>query len=373
MKLKELVSCLNKCIPVQMQEAYDNSGLQCGDPQKEINSGLIAFDVTDEVLDEAISKKCNLIISHHPLIFGGIKSLTGAAASEKMIIKAIKNDLAVYSSHTNLDIFPGGVSRRMAEKMGLNNIKVLSPVRNRLLKLVTFVPGSHLSEVSQAVFNAGAGVIGAYDNCSFSAAGTGTFRAGEGTNPFTGNQGTLHQEPEIRFETILFDFDRTPVINALLKAHPYEEVAYDLYRLENDNVQAGLGCTGDLSSPLGEKAFLELAATVFDAQILRHSVLTGRSISKVAICGGAGSSLIKDALNSGADAYITADLKYHNFMDYGSQLLLADPGHYESENCSSEILYELIIKKFPTFALRFSEINTNPINYFKNGKVKSTR
>jgi len=363
MKLQDLTAFLDSAIPLSFQESYDNSGLQVGLPDKEINSALICLDVTDEVLDEAGYAGCNIIISHHPLIFHGIKRLSGRTITERLLLKAIKQDVAIYSAHTNLDVAGSGVSRKMAEKLKLQNVKTLSPLKGRLNKLITYVPEDHLDKVREAIFNAGAGIIGNYDYCSFTTSGTGSFRGGEGTNPFVGEKGKMHFEKEARLETVLFSHLKDKVIKALLEAHPYEEVAYDIYPLDNDNIDIGMGCTGDLPEPVAEKDFLKVAGTIFSARGIRYSKLTGKKITKVALCGGAGGALISDALASGADAYITADVRYHSFFEGGNKMIIIDIGHYESEKFSSEILYDLIIKKFPTFALRFSEVNTNPINY----------
>jgi dinuclear metal center YbgI/SA1388 family protein len=364
MKLKDLCSYLDSEVPLSFQEGYDNAGLQVGLPENEISSALITLDVTEEVIDEAINKKCDVVISHHPVIFNGIKRISGRSYTERILYKAIKNDLAIYSSHTNLDSFSNSVSKKMAEKLKLKNIKVLSPLKNRLLKLVTFIPETHLGKVRDALFEAGAGVIGNYDRCGFSNSGSGSFRGNETTNPFAGERGKMHFENEARFETILFSHLKEKVIKALLDAHPYEEVAYDIYSLENENVDLGLGCAGYLEAPMKEDEFIVLVSSVFDAKGLRYSSLTGNPVKKVAVCGGSGASMLPDAIACKADVFITADIKYHNFFDAENKILLIDTGHFESEKYSVEILYDLIIKKFPKFAVRFSETNTNPINYF---------
>jgi len=364
MRLKELCAYLDSAVPLSFQESYDNSGLQLGLPEMNITSALITLDVTEEVVDEAVSQKCNLIISHHPLIFTGIKKITGRTFTDRIIFKAIKNNIAVYSSHTNLDIFSAGVSRKMAEKLDLKEIKVLSPLEKRLLKLVTYVPEAHLDKVKDALFEAGAGVIGNYDNCGFSATGTGSFRGNNSTTPFVGEPGKVHFEKEVRFETVLYSHLRDNVIKALLSAHPYEEVAYDIYVLENKNIDAGLGCTGEFNSLVTETDFLKLVSSVFDAKGIRHSKLTGKSVKKIALCGGSGVSLLNEAIATEADVFLTADVKYHNFFEAENKILLVDAGHFESEKFSTEIIKDLIIKKFPKFAVRFSETNTNPINYF---------
>jgi len=363
MKLKDICSYLDSAVPLSFQESYDNSGLQVGFLEQDVSSALITLDVTAEVIDEAVSKKCDVIISHHPLIFNGIKSITGKTISELILYKAVKHDISIYSAHTNLDVFGEGVSRKMAEKLKLNNIKVLSPVKNSLLKLVTYIPESHLEKVREAIFKAGAGVIGNYDQCGFTTSGTGSFRGNENAKPFIGEKGKIHFEKEIRFETVLFSHLKEKVIKVLLEVHPYEEVAYDIYALENKNVEIGSGCIGEFNDAMGEEDFLKLVSEIFDAKGVRYSKPAGKPVRKVALCGGSGSSLLSMAIASGADAFITADIKYHNFFDAGNKILLVDTGHFESEIFSTEILYDLIIKKFPKFAVRFSETNTNPINY----------
>jgi dinuclear metal center YbgI/SA1388 family protein len=363
MKLSDLCSYLDSVIPLSFQEAYDNSGLQVGQPEMDISSALVTLDVTEPVVDEANQKGCDIIISHHPLIFSGIKKITGRTSSERILAKAIKNDIAVYSSHTNLDMLSNGVSRKMAQKLGLQNVKVLQALKNRLIKLVTFIPEDHLDKVREAVFNAGAGVIGNYDRCGFTVTGTGSFKAGEGANPFTGEKGKFHFGKEVRFETILFSHLKERVIKALLDTHPYEEVAYDIYPLENDNIDFGLGCTGDLPEPVSENDFLSLVSSVFGAYGIRYSRLTGNLVKKVALCGGSGASLLNDAITISANAFVTGDIKYHTFCEAENRILLVDSGHFETEKFSTEILYDLIIKKFPKFAVRFSETNSNPINY----------
>ena len=363
MKLAELCHYLDAAIPLSFQEGYDNSGLQVGFAEHEISAALLTIDITEEVIDEAIKKGCNLVISHHPLIFNSIKKITGQSYTERILARAIKDDIAIYSAHTNLDNVEFGVSRKMALKLNLKNVKVLEPLKNRLLKLVTFIPESHLEKVRTALFEAGAGVIGNYDQCGFTVAGKGSFRAGDKANPFVGEPRKIHFENEIRLETVLFSHLKAKVIKALIAAHPYEEVAFDLYPLDNDNIETGMGCIGEFDQPMSEVDFLDLFSSVFDARSVRYSKLTGRPVKNVALCGGSGAALIGNAISSGADAFVTADIKYHNFFDADNKILLVDAGHFESEKFTTEILYDLIIKNFPKFAVLFSETNTNPINH----------
>ncbi|MEE4116909.1 MAG: Nif3-like dinuclear metal center hexameric protein [Marinilabiliaceae bacterium] len=368
MKIPELTSYLSERIPLSLQEDYDNSGLQLGDPGQKISKALLALDITEEVVDEAINEGAGIIISHHPLIFPNLRSINAASFHGRIIYKAIKNNIAIYSAHTNLDNLEGGVSYRMAEKIGLSDIKALDALASRLLKIVTFVPPEHLEKIKNAMFGAGAGSIGKYDRCSFSSEGTGTFRASGDASPFVGQKGSDHHENEIKLEMIMPDYLEGNVIKALLDAHPYEEVAYDIYRLENKMLKEGMGCVGKLKKSEDAMAFLERLADIFDARGLRYSGNTGRKINTVALCGGAGASLISRARQSGADIYISGDIKYHSFFETGDKMIIADLGHYESEKFSLEILYEIITKKFPKFAVRFSKSNTNPINYLQAWK-----
>jgi dinuclear metal center YbgI/SA1388 family protein len=363
MKVKDITSFLDNAIPLSFQESYDNAGLQVGDPENDISSALITLDVTEEILEEAAGSGCGIIIAHHPLIFAPLKKLTGRTYQERIISKAIKENIAIYASHTNLDTYNYAVSRKMAEKISLQNIAVLSPAKEKVCKLVAFVPEDHIDKVRNAIFEAGAGVIGNYDRCSFNADGSGTYRAGEDTSPFRGAKGEFHTEREIRFETVFLSHLKSAVLEALMESHPYEEVAYDIYRLDNELYSSGLGCKGTLPQKVKTREFLELLVTVFGTGGIRYAGNTDAFIEKVALCGGSGAGLLGDAIRARCDAFVTGDIKYHDFFNTDGRLLFVDIGHYESEKFSIEILYELIIKKFPTFALRFSEKNTNPINY----------
>jgi len=363
MHIREIVSYLEAIAPPVYQETYDNTGLLVGDPNGLVSSALLTLDITEEVIDEAIEAGCELIIAHHPIIFKGVKKLTGKTYVERCIIKAIKNDIAIFASHTNLDSIKGGVNTKISEKIGLTNLAILAPTKEQLLKLSTFIPADHLEIVRDALFSAGAGAIGKYDKASFSVDGLGTFRAGEEANPYVGEIGAFHSEKEIRFETILPRYLKDKVVNALVLAHPYEEVAYDLVLLENNLSDVGSGMIGWLPGAENELDFLARLAQIFGCKTIRHSALTGKQIKKVAVCGGSGSFLIQDAISAGADVFITADLKYHEFFDAEEKIILADIGHYESEQFTKELFYEILIKKFPNFALRLSEVNTNPVLY----------
>lgn len=355
---------LDQQIPQALQESYDNSGIQTGSYGTPVESALLTIDVNEMVIEEAIRERCNLIISHHPLIFSPLRKVTDANPQQRAVILAIKNDITIYSAHTNLDSVYGGVSFKMATKLGLQNIEILAPVGEKLVKLITFVPVSHIEKVRQAVFEAGAGNIGNYDSCSYQSAGEGTFRGNENSNPFAGSRGELHTEKEIRLETVFPSFITSRVIKALIASHPYEEPAYDLVPLLNKWSHAGMGCTGILNNGMEVKTFLDHVKSTFSTPYLRYSGPETGNIRSVALCGGSGVALLRDAIAAGVDAFVTGDIKYHQFQEAGNDILLIDAGHFETEKYSTEIIYDLIIKKFPNFALRFSETITNPINFY---------
>ena len=363
MQVKDVAKVLEQFAPLQLQESYDNAGLCLGNPEAEVTGILLSIDVTEEILEEAIVKKCNLIISHHPLIFGEIMSITGRNFIERCIIKALQNNIAVYSAHTNIDVVYEGVSHKMCEKLSLVNCRILSPSKHELKKLVTFVPSSHVEKVREAIFNAGAGNIGNYDCCSFNLTGSGTFRGNVKAKPFVGEKGNLHFEEEIRIETIFPKYLQSKIIAALLDAHPYEEVAYDIYPLDNTFDKVGMGMIGEMPEVKDEKLFLSIVKSVFSANCIRHTKILNKHVKKVALCGGSGSSLLNEAIQQGADVFISGDFKYHQFFQADSKILIIDIGHYESEQFTKEIFYNLLMKNFPNFAVHFSSVNTNPINY----------
>ena len=363
MEISEITNYIESVAPLAYQEAYDNAGLLLGHPEQEITQGLITLDVTEAVVDEAITKGCDLIISHHPLIFSGLKKLNGKNEVERCVIKAIQHNVAIYAAHTNLDSVHGGVNSKICEKLGLQNCRMLSAAPGQLKKLVTFIPFEHAETVQQAVFEAGAGNIGNYDSCAYSIAGKGSFRGSEKTNPFVGKKGEIHYENEIRFETIFPGHIRDQVIAALLQSHPYEEVAYDIYSLDNTNPLTGTGMVGELEKAMDTRKFLQFLKKTFGSKVVRHSQILQKKTKTVAVCGGSGSFLIGKAIAAKADVFITADLKYHQFFEAEGKIVLADIGHFESEQYTKEVFYELLTKKFPKFAIRLSEVATNPVNY----------
>jgi dinuclear metal center YbgI/SA1388 family protein len=364
MKLLEMMQCIENFAPLSLQEDYDNAGLITGSPDWEVKNILLSIDVTEDVILEAIEKKCNVILSHHPLIFNGIKKITGTSYVERAIILAIKNDIALYAAHTNLDNVQNGVSKKIADKLNLKNAKILTPQKKSLRKLITFCPTAQAAKVREAIFDAGAGEIGNYSECSFNAEGFGTYKAGEETKPFAGEIGKQHIEPEIKVEVIFPFYLEKKVISALLAAHPYEEVAYDIISLENSWNRSGAGYMGDLDEPLDEAACLSYLKNRMHTPVIRHSKFLNKKIKKIAVCGGAGGFLLSDAINEGADIFVTSDMKYHQFFDADEKIVIADIGHYESEQFTLEIFSEIIREKFPTFAPLFSERISNPVNYF---------
>jgi len=364
MKISELTNYLETIAPLAYQESYDNSGLLVGHPNQEIQKALIALDCTEAVIDDAIAKGCDLVIAHHPIIFSGLKRLNGSNYIERTILKAIKNDIAIYAIHTNLDNIYGGVSSKIAERLGLLQHAVLKPKKNLLKKLVVFVPRAHVEAVRSALFDAGAGSVGAYDECSYNTAGYGTFRPLAGANPSIGEIGVQERVEETKIEVIFPSNLERKLILALYASHPYEEVAYDLISLENSHAQVGSGAIGNLQSPMHEQDFLALLKDKLKVNVIRHSKLFNKPIQRVAVCGGAGGFLLADAKRSGADIFITADYKYHEFFDAEEDIIIADIGHYESEQFTQELLLEIIQKKFANFAVLLTEIDTNPIKYY---------
>jgi dinuclear metal center YbgI/SA1388 family protein len=363
MNVKSICKLIEEVAPLALQESYDNAGFLVGDSQMEVIAVLICIDVTENVIDESISKNCNLIVSHHPLIFSGLKQITGQNEVQRCITKAIKNDIAIYAAHTNLDNVLHGVSGKMADKIGLKNFQILQPKQNALLKLITYVPKIHSFAVREALFTAGAGQIGNYDSCSFNVEGIGTFRANENSQPFVGEINEFHAENETRIEVLLPDYQKFKVLEALLKTHPYEVPAYDFIPLENSWNEVGAGVVGDLDIEEDELSFLNRIKLIFNVPTISHTNLLNKKIKRVALCGGSGSSLISDAISAKADVFISADFKYHEFFKAENQILIADIGHFESEQFTKDIFFEIITKKMPTFAVQISDSKTNPINY----------
>ncbi len=364
MKIAEIIHSLEQLAPPSLQEDYDNAGLITGNSSWDCTGILCSLDATEEIIEEAKSKNCNLVVAHHPIIFRGLKKITGKNYVEKTIINAIKNDIAIYAIHTNLDNVIEGVNNKIADKLNLINRNILFPRQNLLMKLYTFVPVEQAEKIRSALFNAGAGNIGNYSEASFNAEGTGTFKANENANPFVGEQGKRHEENEIKIEVIFPSYLKQKIVNALIASHPYEEVAYDIIALSNEFNKTGSGLIGEMELEISEEKFLLFLKDVFNLKVIKHTKLLDKPIKKIAVCGGAGSFLINTALAENAEVYITSDIKYHEFFDANERILIADIGHWESEQFTIDLLHDFLQAKFPNFAVLKTGKNTNPVYYF---------
>ncbi|MBP6687509.1 MAG: Nif3-like dinuclear metal center hexameric protein [Lacibacter sp.] len=364
MQIGDIVRFLETVAPLSLQEGYDNAGLITGSAAWECKGILVSLDATEEVILEAKDKGLNLVVAHHPIVFSGLKKITGKTYVERAVIASIKHDIAIYAIHTNLDNVIAGVNAKMAERLGLVNCKILQPKTALLRKLFSFVPVSHAQMVRTAVFEAGGGHIGDYSECSFNAPGKGTFKGAAGTDPFVGEPGKLHEEEELKIEVIFPAWLENNIISAMLKHHPYEEPAYDIIQLSNEWGGAGSGIIGDLPEGITQNDFLQLLKNQFHLSVIRHTSPSLATIKKVALCGGAGSFLTKAALAAGADAFVTGDVKYHEFFDAENRLFLADIGHWESEQFTIDLLTDHLSGKFPTFAVLKTGVKTNPVEYY---------
>lgn len=362
MKVREITHAIEQYAPLYLQEGFDNAGMQVGDPESFITGVLLCTDVREEIIDEAIEHGANMIISHHPLIFRGLKKIAGRTYVERIVARAIKHDITIYCAHTNLDNTRGGVSFKMAQKLGLDHVRVLVPQRDTLCKLAVFVPLAQAAVVESAMCDAGAGKLGDYDHCSYRLQGEGCYRALEGANPFAGKVGEHHVEPEVRIEVLVKKVLCDGVVCAMKAVHPYEEPAYDIIPLGNEDKYSGLGVIGDIV-PEDATLFLERVKTTFGVNVLRYSGDLHRQVSRIAMCGGAGSEFLDKAVAQGAQVYITGDMKYHEFQGQEDRIILADIGHYESEHFTKEIFFDIIQKKNPNFAVTFATKEKNQINY----------
>ncbi|MBI3511503.1 MAG: Nif3-like dinuclear metal center hexameric protein [Bacteroidetes bacterium] len=363
MKLSSIIAALEELAPPSFQENYDNSGLITGDPSLEIRAAVVSLDCTEAVVDEAIAHGADLIVAHHPIIFSGLKKITGKNYVERVIIKAIRNNIAIYAIHTNLDNVANGVNKKICEKLRLENLKILSPKKDLLKKLTTFCPSAVAEKVRIALWSAGGGVIGNYDSTSFSVEGVGTFRGNEESNPVIGEKGKLEREPEERIEMIFPSHLEKKILAALRLSHPYEEIAFDLVPLANRWNLVGSGMIGELKNEIALEKFLSEMKIKLKADVIRYTKIENKKVKKIAVCGGSGSFLIASAIAAGADVFVTADLKYHQFFDGEGKIVLADPGHFETEQYTIDHLTDFLKQKFPTFAVRQTGINTNPITY----------
>ncbi|MES2431550.1 MAG: Nif3-like dinuclear metal center hexameric protein [Bacteroidota bacterium] len=368
MKIQAITSFLETVAPASLQESYDNTGLITGNLNWECTGIIVSLDAIEKVVQEAIDKKCNLIVAHHPIIFRGLKKITGKDYVEQTIITAIKNDIAIYAIHTNLDNVMDGVNGKIADMLGLINRNILSPKKGILKKLITFAPAAEAGKVRKAIFEAGAGYIGNYSECSFTTPGLGTFKGNDNSHPIIGEINKQATVEEVKIEVIFPAWlNEEHLINAVREIGFYEEVAYDIILLENPLQSVGSGIVGELPESLSEMDFLNKINDIFKLSIIRHTSLLNKPVQKVALCGGAGSFLITNAVAAGADFYITGDVKYHEFFDANERMVIADIGHYESEQYTIDLLFDLLTEKFPNFAVLKTGVKTNPVNYFTPG------
>jgi dinuclear metal center YbgI/SA1388 family protein len=364
LSIAQIIAVLEDYAPPSLQENYDNAGLITGQKSWNCTGIICCLDATEAVVMEAKEAGCNLIIAHHPIVFGGLKRINGYNYVEQTVIAAIKHDIAIYAIHTNLDNILNGVNGCLAKQLGLINCNILQPKQQLLLKLITFVPVAYAEMVKSALFAAGAGQIGNYSETSFNSPGTGTFKANAQATPYVGVHDKRHEEAEIRIETIVPQWLQHQVVAALKTSHPYEEVAYDLVPLANKHEQVGSGLIGQLHQPMEEVTFLQMLKTAFNLKVVKHTPLLGKKVQKIALCGGAGSFLTKQALALKADFFITADMKYHEFFDADGKMVIADIGHYESEQFTQGLLADILQHNFPTFAILQTKVDTNPVQYF---------
>lgn len=364
MTISEVISKIELRIPLQQAEDFDNVGLLCGVPDRNVSGILVCHDALENVVDEAIQKNCNLIVCFHPIIFSGLKSLTGKNYVERAVLKAIENKIAIYAIHTAFDNDFFGVNHGICSHLGLKDLKILQPKKNNLKQLTVFVPKEQSEQVKEALFSAGAGNIGFYDECSFTLNGNGTFRPTEGSNPFSGQQDVRENADEDMISVIFEGYKQGRIISAMKAAHPYEEVAHQIYQLENDNQHTGLGMYGDLEEGMEEQDFLKFVKEKFGLELIKHSDFTSKKIKRVGVLGGSGASGIKAALSQKCDAYLTGDIKYHDYFLAESKMMICDIGHYESEQFVTQQLFEILSQKFSTFAISKSIEKTNPVNYF---------
>lgn len=364
-RIQEIIDALERLAPPALQEEYDNSGLLVGEPGRSVETVLVSLDVTEEVVAEAQALGAGLIVSHHPVLFRPLKRLTGRNQVERTVMAALRANIALYAIHTNLDNVAHGVNAMMCRKLGLEGMSVLRPAGGALAKVVTFVPEARAESVRAAMFEAGGGHIGAYDQCSFNAVGEGTFRAGEGAQPHVGAVGSQHRESEVRVEMVVERWNVRRVVAAMRSVHPYEEVAHDVILLDNGHPTAGSGGVATFAQPVEWPDFVDRVKAAFGAPIVRHTAPPNRPIRTVALCGGTGSFLLPDAIRCGADVFLSSDFKYHEFFGTEGQITIADIGHAEAEGGISQWLVNQLADLkdgFPNFAVLLSEVRTNPIH-----------
>lgn len=364
MKISEVINKLELWAPPSLQENYDNAGLICGNSQQNITGALTCLDSIEETIDEAVRLNCNLVVAHHPIVFKGLKKITGKSYVERTIIKAIKNDICIYAMHTNLDSITTGVNYKIGNLLGISKPTILDPQKGTLEKLVTYCPVKNSENLRNKLFEGGAGKIGNYDSCSFNTEGLGTFRGLENSNAFVGEKLKMHQEKEYKIEVIYDKHLRENLINILNKFHPYEEVAYEIYNVENENNYIGAGMIGDLDQEMELHNFFDLLKKIFHLKVIKYSGKTNKKVKRIAWCGGSGSFLLQNSIKKKADIFITGDFKYHEFFDHENKVIIADIGHYESEQFTIDLIADFLKENFNKFAVHLSVVNSNPVNYY---------
>jgi dinuclear metal center YbgI/SA1388 family protein len=362
--IKQITNYLESLVPLSTQESYDNCGLLVGDYNQKVSNILVSLDCTEDIVDEAIQKKCELILSHHPIIFKGLKQINGGDYVQRIITKCIQNNICIYATHTNLDNYRFGVNYEISKRIGLNKTRILEPKSQSLSKLMVYIPKEYVEKVTDAMFEAGAGRIGDYSECHFKSDGEGTYKPNELANPFEGKSGERSTVHEVKTEFLVENSRVSKIISKMLDVHPYEEVAYDIIPLSNRNEYEGSGMIGELHTEMSEDDFLAYVKQVFNCVLIRTTNKLNKPIKRVAVCGGSGSFLIRNAISQNADAFLTSDVKYHEFFDADKQIFLVDIGHYESEQFTKDLIADILKKNFSTFAIHLTERNTNPINYW---------
>lgn len=364
MTIQKVIAEIERSISIPQAEDFDNVGLLCGIPERNVSGILVCHDALENVVDEAIHRNCNLIVCFHPIIFSGLKSLTGKNYVERAVLKAIENKIAIYAVHTAFDNDYFGVNAGICHLLGLKNLKILQPKKNNLKQLNVYVPKDYSEKLKESLFSAGAGNIGFYDECSFTVEGSGTFRPLEGSDPFSGQLNIRENGREDMISVIFESFKENQILAAMKSVHPYEEVAHQIYQLENENQYSGLGMYGEFENEMDENDFLHFVKDQFNLKIIKYSDFNGKKIKRVGVLGGSGAGGIKSALSQNCDAYLTGDLKYHDYFLAESKMLICDIGHYESEQLVSQQIFEILSQKFSTFAILKSSEKTNPVNYF---------
>jgi dinuclear metal center YbgI/SA1388 family protein len=368
--IRDIADALEQWAPPGSAQSYDNVGLQVGDASRSVERAVLALDCTPAVVEEAERQGAELIITHHPLLFQPLSAVTTDDYESAVALRLAEAGIALYSAHTNLDAAPGGVSFALAKRLGLTDVGFLDGFDETLYKLATFVPADHFDAVRSALADAGAGRIGDYEACAFAHEGTGFFRPGDAANPHIGTAGgDLESADEVKLEVEVARWDLGGVLGALQDAHPYEEVAYDVYPVQQKNSRAGLGAVGRLASPESLSDFLGRVADRLDAGSLRYAGPDEATVERVAVCGGAGSDFVGQALAAGADAYVTADVKYHEFFealgpDGVPQLAFIDAGHYETEALTEALLRDWLADRFNDVDWQRTGVRTSPMQTF---------